>query len=54
MRDRPRKAKVAGKSAAKAPARATVAQQQARVRGFALDLNNGGPDVEDVEFDRVA
>ncbi len=29
---------------------ATVAHQQARVHGFALDLNNGGPDDDDVDF----
>jgi hypothetical protein len=31
-----------------------VAQQQARARGFALDLHAGGPDAEDVEFDKAA
>jgi methyl-accepting chemotaxis protein len=37
---------------AKKPAARTnqVAQQQARVKGFALDLAVGGPDAEDVEF----
>ncbi|NBC35411.1 HAMP domain-containing protein [Novosphingobium sp. FSY-8] len=40
---------------APAPSRAgSVADQQARVRGFALDLNNGGPDAEDSEFGQVA
>jgi methyl-accepting chemotaxis protein len=39
---------------AKPAARATVAEQQARVRGFALDLSNGGPDGEDAEFGRAA
>ena len=33
---------------------ASVAEQQARVRGFALDLTNGGPDGEDAEFGRAA
>ncbi|MDB5526341.1 MAG: hypothetical protein JWM58_4104 [Rhizobium sp.] len=28
----------------------TVAQQQARVKGFALDLNHGGPDSGDADF----
>ena len=51
---KPKKAKVVGKSPAKAPAKSSVAQQQARVRGFALDLNAGGPDAEDVEFDKAA
>ncbi|NBC35410.1 HAMP domain-containing protein [Novosphingobium sp. FSY-8] len=44
------------------PARATfstarsgsIADQQARVRGFALDLSTGGPDAEDAEFGKVA
>jgi len=33
---------------------ATVANQQARVRGFALDLATGGPDEEDAHFGRAA
>ncbi|GAM02416.1 methyl-accepting chemotaxis protein [Sphingomonas parapaucimobilis] len=32
----------------------SVADQQARLRGFALDLTNGGPDGEDVEFGHAA
>ena len=36
------------------PSQGSLAAQQARLRGFALDLNNGGADVEDVDFDRVA
>ena len=32
----------------------SVAAQQARVRGFALDLNTGGPDPDAVNFARVA
>jgi methyl-accepting chemotaxis protein len=32
----------------------TVLNQQARVRGFALDLSTGGPDPEDAEFSQVA
>ena len=32
----------------------TVRDQQARVRGFALDLANGGPDAEDAEFGQAA
>jgi methyl-accepting chemotaxis protein len=37
---------------AAAPARKenTVAHQQARVKGFALDLNHGGPDAGDADF----
>jgi methyl-accepting chemotaxis protein len=35
----------------RAPAvRNTVAQQQARVKGFALDLSQGGPDARDADF----
>ncbi|KTT74644.1 methyl-accepting chemotaxis protein [Sphingomonas endophytica] len=37
-----------------APRAGSVADQQARVRGFALDLTNGGPDGEDAEFGRAA
>ncbi|MEH3122387.1 MAG: methyl-accepting chemotaxis protein [Sphingomonas phyllosphaerae] len=33
---------------------ATVADQQARARGFALDLSTGGPDGEDADFGRAA
>jgi methyl-accepting chemotaxis protein len=46
----------ASKPAAKKPAAKanTVADQQARVRGFALDLTTGGPDGEDAEFGRAA
>ncbi|WP_322964568.1 methyl-accepting chemotaxis protein [Sphingomonas fuzhouensis] len=40
--------------AAPAPRAGSVADQQARVRGFALDLTNGGPDGEDAEFGRAA
>lgn len=29
---------------------ATVAEQQARAHGFALDLSNGGPDADDADF----
>ena len=43
------------KPAAKpAPRAGSVADQQARARGFALDLSNGGPDGEDAEFGRAA
>lgn len=45
--------KVAAKPAAR-PKRGSVADQQARVRGFALDLSQGGPDDEDAEFGRAA
>ena len=42
---------------ARAPVRSrpgSVADQQARVRGFALDLSQGGADGEDAEFGRAA
>ncbi|VXC64013.1 methyl-accepting chemotaxis protein [Sphingomonas sp. 8AM] len=42
------------KKARPAARSASVADQQARVRGFALDLNNGGPDSEDADFGRAA
>jgi methyl-accepting chemotaxis protein len=32
----------------------SVVEQQARVRGFALDLSTGGPDGEDADFGRAA
>jgi methyl-accepting chemotaxis protein len=38
------------RKAAAAPARPTVAAQQARASGFALDLTNGGPDAHDADF----
>ena len=44
--------KAAGKKPA--PKANSVADQQARARGFALDLNTGGPDGEDAEFGRAA
>ncbi|MGR6327728.1 CHASE3 domain-containing protein [Sphingomonas sp. XXL09] len=43
-----------GRKARAAGRQATVADQQARVRGFALDLSAGGPDGEDAEFGRAA
>ena len=46
--------RAASTAKAKAPAKQTVAEQQARVRGFALDLSTGGPDGEDAEFGRAA
>jgi methyl-accepting chemotaxis protein len=36
------------------PKPGSITDQQARVRGFALDLANGGPDAEDADFGRVA
>ncbi|WP_294236070.1 CHASE3 domain-containing protein [uncultured Sphingomonas sp.] len=37
-----------------APRAGSIADQQARARGFALDLNNGGPDGEDADFGEAA
>ncbi|MCY1672579.1 methyl-accepting chemotaxis protein [Novosphingobium sp. SL115] len=37
-----------------APRSSSVADQQARVQGFALDLSIGGPDDEDADFGRAA
>ena len=37
-----------------AKAAPTVAAQQARVKGFALDLNMGGPDAADAQFKESA
>ncbi|MBJ6122354.1 methyl-accepting chemotaxis protein [Sphingomonas mollis] len=55
---RPARAPVAkprGKAAAGVRAKPhSIADQQARVRGFALDLSTGGPDSEDAEFGRAA
>ncbi|HWT58219.1 MAG TPA: methyl-accepting chemotaxis protein [Rhizobium sp.] len=44
----------ARKAASKNPAANRVASQQARVKGFALDLSMGGPDDGDVEFKESA
>ncbi|GAA4217741.1 methyl-accepting chemotaxis protein [Sphingomonas endophytica] len=60
--DQRKPARPAARSAVPAPARKpkpvvrgnSVADQQARARGFALDLASGGPDGEDVDFGRAA
>jgi len=44
----------ASKSAPKVAAKMTVAKQQERVRGFALDLSTGGPDEDDLAFQASA
>ncbi|MBX5147058.1 methyl-accepting chemotaxis protein [Rhizobium lentis] len=44
----------ARKPAIKKPAASSVADQQARVKGFALDLSMGGPDYGDAEFKESA
>jgi len=46
-------APAARKSPVSAP-RQTVAAQQARANGFALDLTNGGPDADDADFREYA
>ncbi|WP_165322094.1 methyl-accepting chemotaxis protein [Rhizorhabdus phycosphaerae] len=58
---RPAPAKVSAKVSAKSAGRTSrkakpnsVADQQARVKGFALDLTSGGADDEDIEFGQVA
>jgi methyl-accepting chemotaxis protein len=54
---RPAVAKAASRTATR-PVRKiksnSIADQQARVKGFALDLTNGGVDEDDVEFGQVA
>jgi methyl-accepting chemotaxis protein len=37
-----------------AASRAVPSDQQARVKGFALDLEQGGPDGDDLDFEAVA
>ena len=44
----------AKKPAAPAAKKQTVATQQARARGFALDMAMGGPDAEDAQFREIA
>ncbi|WP_374572123.1 methyl-accepting chemotaxis protein [Phenylobacterium sp.] len=55
----PARKPVAAKTPAKAPARPAaashpVAAQQARAKGFALDLSQGGPDDDDADFREYA
>ncbi|UAL10140.1 methyl-accepting chemotaxis protein [Caulobacter segnis] len=47
-------ASVARKPATSSAPRNTVAAQQARANGFALDLTNGGPDADDADFREYA
>ncbi|XBY46911.1 CHASE3 domain-containing protein [Methyloraptor flagellatus] len=44
----------ARKPATPAPKKPTVAAQQARARGFALDMAMGGPDADDAQFKEIA
>ena len=56
-RTAPTKAKPVKAPKAKAPVKArrgSIADQQSRVRGFALDLSQGGSDDEDADFGRAA
>lgn len=49
--------KAAAKAPAKVPVRAragSIADQQARAKGFALDLSSGGADAEDADFGEAA
>jgi methyl-accepting chemotaxis protein len=46
----PHSAKSFAAPAHRAPVQNTVSQQQARLKGFALDLNHGGPDGGDADF----
>jgi methyl-accepting chemotaxis protein len=52
----PRRPAIKGTRLAKLvePRPGLVLDQQARVRGFALDLTSGGPDAEDADFSQVA
>ena len=51
---KPADRRAAPRKAKPAPRSQSVADQQARAHGFALDLSNGGPDGEDAEFGRAA
>ena len=51
---KPADRRVAARKAKPAQRSQSVADQQARAHGFALDLSNGGPDGEDAEFGRAA
>ena len=54
----PRAAAPRARAKPRAPARVSragsIEDQQARVRGFALDLSQGGPDADDLDFEQVA
>jgi methyl-accepting chemotaxis protein len=45
---------VRAKAAGATPKPGSIPDQQARVRGFALDLTQGGPDEEDADYGRAA
>lgn len=49
-----RKAAPPARAARSHPRINSVAHQQERVRGFSLDLDQGGPDADDLDFERVA
>ncbi|NKI99297.1 methyl-accepting chemotaxis protein [Novosphingobium sp. SG707] len=46
--------KAAARPAKPAPRAHSLAHQQERLRGFALDMDQGGPDSDDLDFERVA
>ncbi|APX67516.1 methyl-accepting chemotaxis protein [Sphingomonas sp. gentR] len=50
----PARATTPAKKAKPAARTNVVADQQARIRGFALDMSTGGPDGEDADFGRAA
>jgi methyl-accepting chemotaxis protein len=45
---------MAAKAASPARKASSLAAQHARVKGFALDLNQGGPDADDADFKAYA
>jgi methyl-accepting chemotaxis protein len=51
---RPTVVKSPGKAAAPAKKANSIAAQQARAKGFALDLTQGGPDADDADFKAYA
>lgn len=46
--------RAAGRPAKTTPRAHSLAHQQERLRGFALDMDQGGPDSDDLDFERVA
>ncbi|WJS98116.1 MCP four helix bundle domain-containing protein [Novosphingobium humi] len=46
--------RAAARPAKPAPRPHSLAHQQERLRGFALDMDQGGPDSDDLDFERVA
>jgi methyl-accepting chemotaxis protein len=50
----PLKAKARPAPVAKAKSKGSLGDQQARLKGFALDMTSGGPDGDDLDFEDVA